>query len=167
MPDDCSKYWNLTEFLPLDTVIDYWCSDSQQCRDAKKFALIHALQNREVGYIRKDGKTFDDDIAELVGRGNILIHKESFDAWAEQFRDSDEDVPILHTKERNNLYTLIGALHEILVEKDRYVLPFDLNGKFRSTAQLIEHLQNYELPGLSIRHLEDCFRDAKKAIEQR
>lgn len=101
----CSQYWGIAEYLPLDAVLDYWCDGQEyDCRNAKKYALIGACERRDVLYARTDGKTFNDPILELIGRNMLIIHRESFQKWADVSFASVEKQDYLELlAERDNL----------------------------------------------------------------
>jgi hypothetical protein len=84
----CSQYWNIADYLPVDAVLDYWCDgQGDDCRTAKKYALITACEDGSVEYSRSDGRTFNDPVMELIGRDILLIRKTSFEQWAKKSFD--------------------------------------------------------------------------------
>ncbi len=84
LENKCSQYWSFADYLPVDAVLDYWCEgQGDDCRAAKKYALITACENGHVEYTRADGKTFNDPVMELIGRDILLIRKTSFEQWAD------------------------------------------------------------------------------------
>lgn len=108
---DCNKYWDHADHIPLNDVIAYWCELSghteQKCRDAKRAAICSAVESGKVGYRRKDGKTYNDDVYDLAASGQLLIERKSFDAWAKQFVDSPVLEKPLGTRERDTLLKLV------------------------------------------------------------
>ena len=114
--NNCSSYWSLADYLPLKVVVQYWCEKSghkdQHCKDAKAAAIVSACDRKLIQYGRDDGKTFDDTATSLANRGNLTIHRESFDAWVtENFEDiSPLPEKPLGTTERNTLLVIIAAL---------------------------------------------------------
>lgn len=81
-PADCDRYWDDADWLPPWYILDHWCQQDAPCRHAKQQALLSACERGEVHYQRRDGKTFDDPVHELLARGLLLIERASFDAWA-------------------------------------------------------------------------------------
>lgn len=79
---DCDRYWDDADWLPPWYILDHWCQQDAPCRHAKQQALLSACERGEVHYQRRDGKTFDDPVHELLARGLLLIERPSFDAWA-------------------------------------------------------------------------------------
>jgi hypothetical protein len=81
----CSQYWSQAEYLPVDDILEYWCDGVRngECWNAKKYALIAACGRGEVKYRRNDGKNWNDPVADLIDRGVVLIHRESFEKWAD------------------------------------------------------------------------------------
>lgn len=79
---DCDRYWDDADWLPPWFILDRWCQQDAPCRHAKQQALLSACERGEVHYQRRDGKTFDDPVHELLARGLLLIERASFDAWA-------------------------------------------------------------------------------------
>lgn len=114
--DECSKYWEFADELPLDQVVTYWCEKSgfgtAHCREAKKAAIVKACKDGIVKYKRADGKTFADPIEELAARGNLLIERSTFDTWVEDNFEDESPLPAkpITTNERNSLLTIIAAL---------------------------------------------------------
>lgn len=112
--NDCSQYWDHADHIPLEGIISYWCElsgqDQEACREAKKHAVLSAIRRGEIGYLRRDGKPFDDDVDELVRRGQLLIEKDSFNKWAAQFADAPVMEKPMGNRERETLLTIIGLV---------------------------------------------------------
>lgn len=84
-PDNtCDPIWEHADWLPPGYILDRWCQQDARCRQAKQQALLSACERGELDYRRSDGKTFDDPVHELAGRGLLLIERDSFNAWATQ-----------------------------------------------------------------------------------
>ena len=112
---DCSAYWALADYLPLNVIVQYWCEKSgyrnQNCQDAMAAAIVAACDRKLIQYGRDDGKTFDDTATSLANRGILTIHRESFDAWVMDFEDiSPLPEKPLGATERNTLLVIIAAL---------------------------------------------------------
>lgn len=96
----CSQYWLKSDYLPADTILDYWCEGrGDECRTAKKFALIAACEREEIEYTRSDGKDFKDPVELLIGSGVLLIKRESFESWL----DGWESIPVSPSKLQNSV----------------------------------------------------------------
>ncbi len=156
----CDHYWAEAEYLPIDAILDYWCGNNHECREAKKFAIIAACEREEIEYARIDGKDFGDAVLDLIGRGVVVvIHRESFEQWAEKIDARNKpDLPLDVRKERAYLNT-IGALLECITGTFK-------DEKFHSETQLREFIAEKfdDLWGVSIRTTADKFALAKKAI---
>lgn len=113
---ECSEYWSLADYLPLDRIADYWCAKTgykdSHCKDAKKSAIVSACSNGIIRYARSDGKDFQDPPQSLASRNILLIERASFDAWVlDQFGDTSPLPPKpLSTVERDSLLLIIEAL---------------------------------------------------------
>ena len=112
--NDCNRYWLHADYLPIDVVISYWCElsgfNTSHCRDAKQAAILSAVEKNLIKFRRSDGKTFKDDVFELVARGLLQIERNSFNVWAEQFSDGPIIDKPLGNRERETLLTIIAAL---------------------------------------------------------
>lgn len=115
--NDCSSYWGMAEYLPLDQVLQYWCQKSgfidQNCLDAKAAAIVAACAKRLIQYERSDGKYFPEDSPIfLANRGLLLVHRESFDKWVTDNFEDQSPLPEkpLGTNERRTLLVIIAAL---------------------------------------------------------
>lgn len=116
LKSNCAVYWDQSDYLPLDAILDYWCEGDSSCRKAKKLAVISACERGIVEYIRDDGKTFDDSLLWLHAEGILLIKRTSFINWASKFEDSD---PLandkLTSKSKSNYLRTINALAAALI----------------------------------------------------
>ncbi|MCG9254666.1 hypothetical protein MHJ25_14135 [Acinetobacter baumannii] len=79
--NDCSIYSEHAEWLKLSDILNDWCKTDRTCREVKQMAILGACENGEIEYTRNDGKTFDDPVIDLQGRGILLINKKSFNDW--------------------------------------------------------------------------------------
>lgn len=79
--NDCSIYSEHAEWLKLSDILNDWCKADRTCREIKQMAILGACENGEIEYTRSDGKTFDDPVIDLQGRGILLINKKSFNDW--------------------------------------------------------------------------------------
>ncbi len=66
----------------MDVIVDYWCNRNEQCKEAKRHALLSALDRGDVRYQRLDGKPYEDPVYDLYRRGLILVERESFLEWS-------------------------------------------------------------------------------------
>lgn len=109
--NNCNRFWDLADHIPLDDVINYWCELSghtdTKCREAKRAAICSAVDAGKVTYRRLDGKPYNDDVYRLASAGQLLIERKSFDAWAKQFDDSPVLDKPLGTRERDTLLKLV------------------------------------------------------------
>lgn len=112
--NDCNRYWQHADYLPIETVITYWCELSGfttvHCREAKRAAICSAVASGLIKFRRSDGKTFEEDIYTLASRALLLIDKDSFNAWAAQFADAPVIEKPLSNRERDTLLTIIAVL---------------------------------------------------------
>lgn len=87
---DCSQYMDSAEWLRLSDILNDWCKLDQSCKEIKKLAILGACERQEIEYGRNDGKSFDDPINELYGRGLLLINKRSFNQWKLKFENKEQ-----------------------------------------------------------------------------
>lgn len=159
---DCSVYWQHADRLPLKMVIEYWCQQSghpeEHCRQAKSAAILAAVRAGKINWSRNDGKTFDDDPDQLAALGVLVIERESFDRWAEQFSDlSPLPAPDLGPRAETTYLNIIGALLE-LVRTPR-------SGRDSEAAVIRELIENYgDKPGISKTTLEAKFAQARRVL---
>lgn len=91
--NDCSKYSDHAEWLRLPDILNEWCKADRTCREVKELAILGACENGEIEYTRNDGKTFDDHVVELYGRGLLLINKRSFSHWKQKIENKKPPIP--------------------------------------------------------------------------
>lgn len=160
--NDCNQYWHHADYLPIDTVISYWCElsgfDTTHCRDAKKAAICSAVAKNLIKFRRSDGKTFEDDVFNLASRGVLQIEKDSFNVWAEQFADAPVIEKPLSNRERDTLLTIIAALAK--------------HGKIEikecgKSAQFISGLTDEVGANVSKRAIEEHLKKIPAALEVR
>ena len=155
----CERYWNESDYLPFETILNYWCGNNPRCREAKKYAIIAACERGEVQYGRSDDKNWPDPIQDLIGRNICMIHRESFERWANKIENSNKpDLPMSARSETTYL-NIIGALLECVTGQFK-----DIN--FTSETMLREFIAEKfdDLRGLSPRTLGEKFSSAKKAL---
>ncbi len=168
---DCDVYWELSDYLPLDTVIEYWCDGNPRCLEAKRQALLSAIDRGRVDYRRADGKVFKDPVHDLYSRGLILVHRESFESWAISVSGVDEKQALrdhlpLHPRAETTYLNIIGALVDVMLSQSpggqRY-------SSFNSQADVISALLAHHegKPGLSQRTLEDKLAAARRELNSR
>ncbi len=87
---DCSQYLESAEWLRLSDILNEWCKLDQSCKKIKELAILGACENQQIEYTRNDGKSFDDPIMELYGRGLLLINKRSFNRWKVKFENKEQ-----------------------------------------------------------------------------
>jgi len=158
----CDQYWAEAEYLPIKAVLDYWCGNNPECREAKKFAIIAACERGEVEYARTDGKDFSDPVLDLIGRRILVIHRESFEKWAKKIDQNNKpDLPI-DIRSETTFLNIIGAMLETFIHKAHG------NIEFSSETKLREFLsKKYSgFKGVTERTLAEKFATAKKAIRE-
>lgn len=64
--------------MRLTDILNDWCKLGQSCKEIKKLAILGACEREKIEYTRKDGKSFNDPVIDLYGRGLLLIHERSF-----------------------------------------------------------------------------------------
>lgn len=106
----CYHYWAEADHLTVDAALDYWCGYNPECREAKKFAIIAACERKEIQYARTDGRDFRDPVLNLIGRGILVLDRESFERWAKSV-DTDAD---LHLPEKT---PYINVNHEFYAKE--------------------------------------------------
>lgn len=159
--DDCSRYWEQADYLPLDAIISYWCESeglkSPKCLESKRYAICGAIERGEINYKRSDGKSFNDDALDLASMGLLRIEKNSFNAWVKQFVNAPQLDKTLSARERDTLLNIIGALVE-LIQTPR-------PGRDSDAAVINEMLSNYsDKPGIKERTLQEKFAAAKRSL---
>ncbi len=87
---DCSQYMDSAEWLRLSDILNDWCKLDQSCKEIKKLAILGACERQEIEYDRNDGKSFDDPVNELYGRGLLIINKRSFNQWKLKFENKEQ-----------------------------------------------------------------------------
>ncbi len=161
--EDCKKYWALADFLPVETIVEYWCQKSgfhsAHCREAKIAAIVAACEKEEIRYGRSDGKDFRDSPTDLKGRGILTIERESFDSWVVKNFEKDSPLPSkpLDVRERTAYLNTIAVLLEF-VKSPR-------PGRNSEAAIIKEMMENYsEKYGISERGLMGKFAEAKRSL---
>lgn len=106
--NDCSKYSDYAEWLRLSDILNDWCKADRTCREVKQQAILGACENGEIGYTRSDGKTFDDPVIDLQGRGLLLINKNSFNEWKN--RIEQKNISPIKTAAKTNLLDFVNSV---------------------------------------------------------
>ncbi|ENT3301998.1 TPA: hypothetical protein NEQ15_001087 [Acinetobacter baumannii] len=103
---DCSQYLDSAEWLRLSDILNEWCKLDHSCKKIKELAILGACENQQIEYMRNDGKTFEDPVVELEGRGLLLINKRSFNRWKIKFENKEKDFD----KKNQNSISLLDFL---------------------------------------------------------
>ncbi|HAO3757771.1 TPA: hypothetical protein IOH10_001343 [Salmonella enterica] len=151
----CEQYWELADWVPVNVLIDEWCKSDKVCKEAKRAAIFSACERGYINYRRSDGKTWDDPVYDIWARGLLLIEKKSFFDWVSQFTDPTAPKEKITTRERNNLYAIIGGLLYLLVNNTR-------NNQAGIITQLISLSKEKE--PFSKSNLEKVFGEANKSL---
>lgn len=165
---NCDVYWELSDYLPLDTAIEYWCDGNPVCLEAKRQALLSALERGDVQYRRRDGRDYEDSVYELYSRNQILVERESFEEWATSVSGAAEKRTLqdhlpMHPRSETTYLNIIGALVDVMLAqspgRQRYSC-------FDTQADVINALLAHHegKPGLSRRTLEDKFAAARREL---
>ena len=112
--DNCSRYLEYAEWLRLTDILDDWCKLDASCKEIKKLAILGACEKQEIEYTRNDGKSFDDPVMELYGRGLLLINKRSFNNWKIKFEQKEQT----RITQKNNTATPTNGFLEALSNHD-------------------------------------------------
>lgn len=99
-PNDCLRYWDLSDNIRLDDAVALWCGFQPEqlsllrgrnlCMDAKRAALVHALRDgrleyEDLGVTGSNGRTYYDlPVAELIEKDRLVLKKASLRRWFEQ-----------------------------------------------------------------------------------
>ena len=169
MDGGCGSYWSLSDHLPVDTVVDYWCSDRPDCREAKRYALLTALERGDVAFRRSDGKTFDDPVYQLYEQKLILVERDSFLEWADRVSGEVEKQNLreniaAHPKSESSYLKIIGAMVKLMLGESS---GGQQHSVFKNQSAIIEAIMahNPNTPGVSQRTLEKKFAAGKREIE--
>ena len=167
--ENCQSTWELSDYLLFMDVIRYWCGDCPGCIEAKKNALLTALERGSVKYKRRDSKTFKDSVYELEAKGLLLVERESFREWAlsvsndEQSQSLQETMPIGCRSEAAYL-NVVGVLLDVILgtSPDGTANPI-----FETQAKLIDQILEHHggKAGISQRNLDGKFADAKRNLK--
>ncbi|MDH2526749.1 hypothetical protein QDR63_10665 [Acinetobacter baumannii] len=103
---NCSQYLDHAEWLRLSDILNEWCKLDQSCKKIKELAILGACENQQIEYTRNDGKSFDDPVMELYGRGLLLINKRSFNRWKAKFENKEQNF----NKKNQNSISLLDFL---------------------------------------------------------
>jgi len=155
----CDHYWAASDYLPVTAVLDYWCGNNYECKEAKKFAIITACEKGLIKYKRTDGKDFHDPVLDLIGRGIIVIERKSFEEWSKRIDNNAAlNLPIGQRAEKTYL-NIIGALLECITGQFK-------DQEFSSEAELKNFIDEKfdDLKGVRERTLSGKFALAKKAL---
>ncbi len=99
-PNDCLRYWDLSDNIRLDDAVALWCGVQPEqlgklrgrnlCMEAKRAALIHAIRDGRLEYVDlgvtgTNGRTyFDQPVDELIEKDRLVLKKPSLRRWFEQ-----------------------------------------------------------------------------------
>ena len=166
--DNCELYWNLADYFPVNDALHYWCDGSPGCVEAKKNALLSALDRGDVKYRRRDGKSFNDSVYELEAKNQLLVERESFITWAKSVSDDVEkqslqnNIPI-NRRAETSLLTIIGAMVGLMQRESPNGQPYSiLKNQSAIVDQLVAHYG--DKPGISTRTLEGKLAAAKREL---
>ena len=109
---DCSQYMDSAEWLRLSDILNDWCKLDQSCKEIKKLAILGACERQEIEYDRNDGKSFDDPVNELYGRGLLIINKRSFNQWKLKFENKEQKFNSENKNKSKNSQSFLDALNE-------------------------------------------------------
>lgn len=155
---NCEQYWDEASWVPVSVMVDEWCQRDAGCKVAKEYAILNACEKGEVSYRRSDGKTFEDPVEELHGRGILLIDRASFVVWVSQFNDPKAPQEKISTREKSNLHALIGGLLILLLSE----------GNKNQTSVITQLAATFkDIEPFSQRSLEAKFSEAKKALKEK
>lgn len=155
---DCEQYWEQANWVPVRVLVDEWCKSDSVCKEAKRMAIFSACEKGLINYCRSDGKTWEDPINELYGRGILLIEKTSFFKWVSQFDDLKAPQEKISAREKENLYAIIGGLLAILLSE----------GNKNQTTVITQLLDIFkDIEPFSQRGLESKFPEAKRALKDK
>jgi hypothetical protein len=165
---NCAEIWDQADYFPVDDAIIMWCDGSPSCMEARKNALLSALDRGEVKYRRRDNKDFQDSLYDLYSRKLILVERESFLVWAKSVSDAVEAQTLQNTaainlRSETTYLNIIGSMLELFFDKSPGGQPYSA---FASQSDIIQKilLNNPTKPGISQRTLEDKFAKAKKEL---
>mgnify|MGYP006107136769 FL=1 len=164
----CNAIWDLADYFPVDDAIQRWCDGSPSCMDARKNALLSALDRGEVKYRRSDDKTFSDSLYELYSLKLILVERESFLLWAKSVSDEVEAQTLQNTvainlRSETTYLNIIGSMLELFLDKSPGGQSYSV---FKSQADIIQKIlvSHGKKPGVSKRNLEEKFAKAKQEL---
>jgi hypothetical protein len=110
MENTCHRFWDESDYLPFDAILNSWCEGSNEmCREAKKHAIIAGCEKGKIKYIRNDGKSFNDPVNELYGKKILLIHRESFLEWSKNL-DNSYKLDVLNPNEKRTLLKMVYTM---------------------------------------------------------
>ncbi|QGX90919.1 hypothetical protein EFZ10_04260 [Tatumella sp. TA1] len=155
---NCEQYWKETSWIPIAAIINEWCNGDQACKTAKEYAVINACEKGDIAYRRSDGKTFNDPVEVLHGRGILLIDRGSFFSWVERFKDPDAPKENITTREKNNLHSLIGGLLVLLLADGKK----NQSGIITQLTDIFKDKEPFKQ-----RTLESKFSEAKRAMSDK
>ncbi|MBJ8452859.1 hypothetical protein I6M90_16050 [Acinetobacter bereziniae] len=109
---DCSQYMDSAEWLRLSDILNDWCKLDQSCKEIKKLAILGACERHEIEYDRNDGKSFDDPVNDLYGRGLLIINKRSFNQWKLKFENKEQKFNRENKNKGNSSQSFLDALDQ-------------------------------------------------------
>ncbi|MBT7444775.1 MAG: hypothetical protein HN790_12505 [Methylococcales bacterium] len=161
--EQCDEYWAMSDLLPLDAILEYWCK-TDECRQAKKHAMLTAIERGDIEYKRRDGKTYEDPIYQLYGNNNLLVDRESFLLWANKL-SSGADVKKVSVALQGKVETTYLNTIAVLVEALQHQSANPVQ-KMTNTSIIDQIIKKYpSVPGLSKRSLEAKFAESKRSLK--
>ncbi|MFN1149396.1 hypothetical protein [Serratia liquefaciens] len=157
---NCEQYWNEAAWVPISVLVNEWCQRDSICKSAKEYAILNACEKGAISYRRSDGKTFEDPVEDLHGRGILLIDRASFMLWVGQFNDPKAPQDKISPREKNNLHAIIGGLLSMLVSDQR-----SRRNQSGIITQLIDSASNSE--PFTKSNLEKVFAEANRVIKEK
>lgn len=155
---NCERYWDEASWVPVSVMVKEWCKNDAICGSAKEYAILNACEKGAISYRRSDGKTFEDPVEDLHGRGILLIDRASFMTWVAQFNDPKAPQEKISVREKENLHAIIGGLLTIILSE---------GNKNQTTVinQLVSTFKDIE--PFSQRTLEKKFPEAKLSLSNK
>ena len=166
--NNCESYWELSDYLPFNAVVNYWCANNQSCIEPKRHALLSALERGDVKFQRSDGKTFEDPIYDLYQRELILVERESFLAWSKKISNETEkqnlrDSIAVGLRSETTYLNIIGAMLKLIIKQSTNEQHAALNNQSNIINALLE--DNDNIQGISQRTLEAKFSAANRELK--
>ncbi len=150
----CAHWWQHSDYLQFNQLLDLWCENDPVCREAKYAALVTQMERRVIKYRRTDGKTFDDPVMYLAPHNAIAVERESFQAWLDSVGEPDPlPVKIDPALSQKNLLLTVALLAEKIRKDCR-----------RNDSAIKEDIEQEGYHGLGKSNLDTMFAAANKAL---